>query len=720
MRRMVSKSSAVPCVGRWSPPYASGMLRLRAALGAVACGIAIAHGAVPAAAHQQQPQAEPPPRPALMPPDADTNAAAVYLQSMRSLGIEPMGASQGGALSHEDWLFIQNEMGDPGFPGRNSPHWRARAAEVLERARPALDAMRDAARLPQSDWGLERSAGIGMRLPHLANQRQLARLMAARTEFALEEGDAATAVESLEAMARMGRHSGQDRILVSSLVSTALLTMTDGRIDQLVGSGMLTPEQATPLATLYAELAASDPSQCADAVRGEAELMMASVKSAMGDSGDMGAFAEQMGASEDAQAQFEAIDEAAAQRQLEQYAGWMDRAAAAFESPDIETARAAMAAVMDEMKASPDNLFAAMMMPALDRAIEQNFTLKAMLADRAVQLKAIADGTADPASLANAAWFLMQAGRAAAAIGEIDQQAIELMRIDCGVAPADQALRASALMERSERSVLEMLERAAAARRCDFLAIGLQELEPPGLALMFGSRTRAAARVVLADAAGRACRVDAPEPIVRRIAAAFAASHALARDPGVGRAVFARAIFTDALATLELALARKAVTPEQLVPVRNVLKSFDRADPFGIMRGRDADADHIGREAFVHRRRRIVPPELVERIAQAQRIERARPPAEILGVAWKKWGPEALESAPLVPGAPLLLATDVHDPARVKAFFAGEQATCVDMGPLVAGAPALLDRALAAAGDAEALKRGEQRTSGDPGIAPDK
>jgi hypothetical protein len=244
-----------------------------------------------------------------------------------------------------------------------------------------------------------------------------------------------------------------------------------------------------------------------------------------------------------------------------------------------------------------------------------------------------------------------------------------------------------------------MLERAAAARRCDFLAIGLAELEPPGLALMFGARTRAASRVVLADAADRACRGDAPEPIVRRIAAAFAASQALARDPSVGRAVFARAVFTDALAVLELALARTAVTPEQLVPVRTVLQSFDRADPFGIMRGRDADAHHIGREAFVHRRRHIVPPELVERIAQAQRIERARPPAEILGAAWRKYGPEALESAPFVPGAPLLLATDVHDAAQVKAFLAGEQATCVDMDALVAGAPAMLDRALMASGD---------------------
>jgi len=690
------------------------MTLLHVAVALVVCAVVTAHGALASAPiPQQQPGAAPPPRPALMPPDSDTNAAAVYLQSMRALGIDPMSVSQGGALSREDWEFVWNEMLDPGFPGRSSPQWRARAAEVLERARPGLDALRDASRLPQSDWGLDRSAGIGMRLPHLANQRNLARLMAARAEFAIEEGDAATAVESLEAMARMGRHSGQDRILVSSLVSTALLGMTDIRLDQLVGSGMLTPEQAAPLANLYAELAASDPSQCADAVRGEAEMMMASVKSAVGESGDMGAFAEQMGASEDAQAQFEAIDEAAAQRQLEQYAGWMDRAAAAFESPDIETARAAMAAVMAEMKASPDNLFAAMMMPALDRSIEQHFTLKAMLADRAAQLKAIADGTADPASLANAAWFLMQAGHAAAAVGELDQQAIELMRIDCGVAPADQATRARMLMERSERSVLEMLERAAAARRCDYLAIGVPELEPPGLALMLGARTRAATRIVLADAADRACRGDAPEPIVRRIAAAFAASHVLARDPSAGRALFARAIFSDALATLEQAIARKAVTLEQLAPVRTALQSFDRADPFGILRGRDADADHIGREAFVHRRRRIVPPELVEKIAQAQRIERARPPADILGVAWRKWGPEALESAPFVPGAPLLLATDVHDPARVKAFFTGEQVTCIDIEPMITGAPALLDRALAAAGDAEALKRLEQRTPGD-------
>jgi hypothetical protein len=163
---------------------------------------------------------------------------------------------------------------------------------------------------------------------------------------------------------------------------------------------------------------------------------------------------------------------------------------------------------------------------------------------------------------------------------------------------------------------------------------------------------------------------------------------------------------------MDFALARKAVSVGDLAPVLTVLRTFDAADPFGTMRGRDADADFVGRSAYAHHKRRIVAPELVDRIAAAQRIERARPPVAFVDAAWRRDGADALKAAPFVPGAPLLLATDVHDPARVNAFFAGEQPTSIDMDPIVTGATALLDRALAAAGDADALKRVSMRAQG--------
>lgn len=692
--------------GRW----------LRAPVPAIAAMVALAAWIAPSSEGHPQSQgqgssAAPPPRPALMPPDSAQNAASGYLRAMRMLGIDPTGVARDGALTREDWEVIWNQMLHPSFAGRSSPQWRARAAEIMERAQPAIDALREASRAPTSDWGLDRTAGMGMLLPHLANQRNLARLMSARAQFALENGDSTTAVESLEAIMRMGSHSGQDRVVISSLVSTALMSMGDGRMDALIGSGMLTAEQAKPLAELYAQISNADPAGCIAAVRGEAEMMTATMRAALEEGGTK-SFAEDLkgmglgNESGDAVAQFEALDEAAAQRQIEQYAGWMDRAAGAFASTDIDAARAAMAAITAEIEASPDNAFAKLMMPSLDRVIEMHFSLRAMLAERAEQLKAIADGSVDPASLANAAWFLVEAGRAATMLGEIDQQALEMMRIDCGVAPVDQAARARDMVARSERLVLETLERAARTSRCDFLAISdTPPFEPPSLELVHGPRIRAATRVVLADAVDRACRSDAPSGIARRLAAAFAVSQTLTRDPGVGRALFARAIFMDACTALEFALARKAIAPSDCAPVLAVLRSFDAADPFGVVRGRDADADQIGRSAFVNRKRRIVPPELAERIAQAQRAERARPPVAFLDAAWRRDGAGQLDTAPFVPGAPLLLCMDIHDPARVKAFLAGEQPTSIDLDPIVADAPALLDRALAAAGDADAPNR---------------
>ena len=684
-----------------------------AAIAALAAAAALAVCVAPAAAGHSQSQgqgthAPPPPRPALMPPESAQNAASGYLRAMRMLGIDPTGVAREGALSREDWEVIWNQMLHPSFAGRSSPQWRARVAEIMERAQPAIDALREASQAPASDWGLDRSAGMSMLLPHLANQRNLARLMSARAQFALENGDSTTAVESLDAIMRMGAHSGQDRVVISSLVSHAVMALGDGRMDSLIGSGMLSAEQAKPLAELYAQLSNADPAGCIEAIRGEAEMMTATMRAAVETDGGK-AFAAELkgtGLDGDALAQFEALDEAAAQRQIEQYAGWMDRTAGVFGLPDIDAARAAMAAIGAEMEASPDNAFAKLMMPALDRMMEGHFSLRAMLAERAAQLKAIAEGTVDPASLANAAWFLILAGNAAAGLGEIDQQAIEMMRIDCGVAPAEQTMRARDMIARSERLILDTLDRAARTPRCDFLALGdTVTPEPPSLDIFHGSRIRAAVRVVLADAVDRACRGDGAPAIVRRLSVAFAVSQTLARDPAVGRSLFARAIFGDALAAMEFTLARKAVSVPDLAPALSTLRTFDAADPFGTMRGRDADADFIGRSAFAHHKRRIVAPELVDRIAAAQRIERARPPAAFIDAAWRRDGAETLQAAPFVPGAPLLLATDVHDPARVKAFLAGEQPASIDMDPIITGAPALLDRALAAAGDAEASQR---------------
>lgn len=694
-----------------------------AAIAGLAVSAALAVCVAPARAGHPQSQgqdttAAPAPRPALMPPDGAQNAASGYLRAMRMLGIDPTGVARDGALTREDWEVIWNQMLHPAFAGRSSPQWRARAAEIMERAQPAIDALREASQAPASDWGLDRSAGMSMLLPHLANQRNLARLMSARAQFALENGDAAVAVESLDTIMRLGAHSGQDRVVVSSLVSSAVMMMGDGRMDSLIGSGMLSAEQAKPLAELYAQLSNADPAGCIEAIRGEAEMMTATMRAAIEADGGKAMAGQLKGLvsgqdANDAIAQLEAFDEAASQRQIEQYAGWMDRTAGVFAMGDIDAARAAMAEINAEIDASPDNAFSKLMMPALDRMMEAHFSLRAMLAERAAQLKAIADGTVDPASLANAAWFLILAGNAAAGLDEIDQQAIEMMRIDCGVAPADQAMRARDMIVRSERLILEMLERAARTPRCDFLALGdTFTLEPPSLDIFHGARIRAAVRVVLADAVDRACRGDGAPAIVRRLAVAFAVSQMLSRDPAVGRSLFARAVFTDALAAMDLALARKAVSVPDLAPVLATLRAFDAADPFGTVRGRDADADFIGRSAFAHHKRRIVAPELVDRIAAAQRIERARPPVAFIDAAWRRDGAEALQAAPFVPGAPLLLATDVHDPVRVKAFLAGEQPTSIDMDLIVTGAPALLDRAHAAAGDAEARTRAERPRGG--------
>ncbi len=84
-----------------------------------------------------------------------------------------------------------------------------------------------AANMPECDFGIDYDLGINALLPHLGPLRTSARLLALDADLHLNEHDHAAAAERIAAIYAMAAHLGQERTLISALVSVAVFTTAD-------------------------------------------------------------------------------------------------------------------------------------------------------------------------------------------------------------------------------------------------------------------------------------------------------------------------------------------------------------------------------------------------------------------------------------------------------------------------------------------------------------
>lgn len=171
--------------------------------------------------------------------------------------------------------------------------WKPDAAlsKALEEAQGAIQKIVRASRLPEGDWGLEYSDGVGMLLPHLSKMRSTARVLLAdarRLEAAGRRDDAA---ERIAACLRMTRHLRHDRTLISTLVSQAIGVAGVGELDVLAAGG-LSPSEKAEIRAAAASLGTNDPFGYEAALDAERRLYLeAVVKELTGPRGGEGTFA---------------------------------------------------------------------------------------------------------------------------------------------------------------------------------------------------------------------------------------------------------------------------------------------------------------------------------------------------------------------------------------------------------------------------------------------
>ena len=142
----------------------------------------------------------------------------------------------------------------------------------LEAARPFARELIDSAKLPAGP-PLDYSAGFELMLPHLPEQRMISRAMRVLAHDAAIRCDSAFLRDLLCAQVAGVRDVGDDRTLISSLVSTALGAISVASVDGLIQRGAIDRECAKALVDARTDLGTTMQGQRLAAIEMEATLM---------------------------------------------------------------------------------------------------------------------------------------------------------------------------------------------------------------------------------------------------------------------------------------------------------------------------------------------------------------------------------------------------------------------------------------------------------------
>ena len=124
-------------------------------------------------------------------------------------------------------------------------------------------------KLDTADFGVEYSTGIGALLPHLGKIRAGSRLLAVDARRAAREGKPDEAAERVAAIINMSRHTTQEHLLISSLVSVAIHNLGCVQAEYLMNNNLLTAKGKKMIADALDKFNTPDPWGVKGAIKGE-------------------------------------------------------------------------------------------------------------------------------------------------------------------------------------------------------------------------------------------------------------------------------------------------------------------------------------------------------------------------------------------------------------------------------------------------------------------
>lgn len=145
-------------------------------------------------------------------------------------------------------------------------------ADYLTLRKDDINKMVRAGKMKHCDFGIDRSEGFNVLLPHLSKLRSVARTLNADAARCLLEGKPDEAADRFVAIFGLARHAASDRILISSLVGIAIANVpVDGLVENK-GAWQLTPAGRAKVLAAIEKFEGAAGFRLKDAIEGEREL----------------------------------------------------------------------------------------------------------------------------------------------------------------------------------------------------------------------------------------------------------------------------------------------------------------------------------------------------------------------------------------------------------------------------------------------------------------
>jgi hypothetical protein len=432
-----------------------------------------------------------------------------------------------------------------------------------------------------ADFGLDYEHGFELLLPHLGPLRQITK--AARTDamVRLQSGDTSGAAERLATLYRMAGHSGDDRILISSLVGQAIFSAADQTVQYGADNGSFNAADATQLLGATKSLGTDDPFQYLESVAMEQEVAVNWLSDKFDEAETPEQFAQFLATFDGDHPQWQelALDEDAFNESLNQYDTVMTRVVEAFANPDAEAAKAALDQIAGELERGEHGPLAAAVIPSFTKILEAKLKGESMLAARIAMLEGLVRGEVKPEEAANAAlWYLRGIER----LATLEPAQLSLLR---GAAHSDAPVISAELGQVLEtsavRDMTELFHEAAQMRRCDFRAA--TKREPTAFIPTYVGGMNDAMRALRLQAIRQMGRMseDGQTQALGNVTLSLRVIGHLGNDPMLASALVSHSQFIALSQLLRESLKVEELQENQRSTLASALDRISRRDPFG-------------------------------------------------------------------------------------------------------------------------------------------
>ncbi len=358
------------------------------------------------------------------------------------------------------------------------------------------------------DFELDYDAGFEMTLPHLGQLRAIQRLLAGRAAVAIMDGRPAAAVADIERIRAIGLHVAGDGILISSLVGMAGAALADELVELGFSRGVFGPQEAADLLGRTRTLAGPDAFATRSAVAMERRIGGQWLRQVLLERGadERRALLTMMGlvTAGDAEPEFLGrAGEAGLESELDlldaSYAV-MDEAFAVM-GEDPEAAIASLAIWEEELSAGEFGQLAMLVVPAVNRVLDQAITARTRHGDREGMLRAVIRGDAGAITLDGA----VHLREAIALAADMPGDAVDLLKV--GAALPETQAEARAAWDRC-------LGQLAAAAAADVIDEGVLRVAGDSMVVpAWASGARRVLHMLAGAASERLNAGDAPEAV---------------------------------------------------------------------------------------------------------------------------------------------------------------------------------------------------------------